>query len=451
MRVAEKKLGPVEWHLVRSLPESRELGTQLSQLSREGKTLAREMARRLTPLRTLAQRNTRDLPRKYHEKGILTESICRRQPKPVWIPFTPEEERLYDAVEVYISDFYKKYEAKRAGLGFVMTVYRRRLTSSFYALQKSLERRLEFLKGERVDLGLTDDDIEQDELDLDIEDTLRERDPSLYEQEIEFVESFLSDLRTLPADSKLAHLQDELKEVLRQRETVVVFSQYTDTMDHLRDHLKDVYGAQVACYSGRGGEVWDGSVWKRVSKEEVKASFKKGDEIKILIGTDAMSEGLNLQTCGVLFNFDLSWNPMRVEQRIGRIDRIGQKHEVVWVRNYFYEQSVEAQVYRRLESRINWFEAVVGQLQPILTQVGQVIQDLSMTVPKERGPSLQARLRELEDRIQEEEAAGLDLDRYIEDEIVPLEETVDAVPSSDVEKLFLESPRFDLAWEKWTG
>ena len=177
VRVAEKKLGPVEWHLVRSLPESRELGTQLSQLSREGKTLAREMARRLTPLRTLAQRNTRDLLRKYHEKGILTESICRRQPKPVWIPFTPEEERLYDAVEVYISDFYKKYEAKRAGLGFVMTVYRRRLTSSFYALQKSLERRLEFLKGERVDLGLTDDDIEQDELDLDIEDTLPREGP----------------------------------------------------------------------------------------------------------------------------------------------------------------------------------------------------------------------------------------------------------------------------------
>ena len=105
---------------------------------------------------------------------------------------------------------------------------------------------------------------------------------------------------------------------------MIVFTQYTDTMDYLRDKLRHVYGAQVACYSGRGGERWDGKAWVGTSKENIKTAFRERQDIKILLCTESASEGLNLQTCGVLINFDLPWNPMRVEQRIGRIDRIGQ-------------------------------------------------------------------------------------------------------------------------------
>src|SRR5690606_4846108 len=99
-------------------------------------------------------------------------------------------------------------------------------------------------------------------------------------------------------------------------------------------------------------------------------------------------EGLNLQTCGVLINYDMPWNPMRVEQRIGRIDRIGQKYEEVWVRNYFYQDTVEARVYQRLSDRIDWFEHVVGALQPILHRVGRTIQELALLRPTERGQRL---------------------------------------------------------------
>src|SRR5262249_25636878 len=152
-------------------------------------------------------------------------------------------------------------------------IYRRRLTSSFWALEQSLARRLAFLKGQRIDPGFDDDDIEQDDLDFDIGEEVPEVTAGLYEEEIEFVEGFLGRIRSLPADSKLIWLLDDLKEILKQRETVLVFTQYTDTMDYLRDHLKDVYGSQVACYSGRGGELWDGTVWKSVTKEEVKALF----------------------------------------------------------------------------------------------------------------------------------------------------------------------------------
>ena len=102
---------------------------------------------------------------------------------------------------------------------------------------------------------------------------------------------------------------------------MLIFTQYTDTLDYLREHLKEVYGTQVACYSGRGGELWDGSVWKRVTKEEIKTLFRTGVDVKILLGTEAMSEGLNLQTCGVLINFDMPWNAGRAEDRPHRPHR----------------------------------------------------------------------------------------------------------------------------------
>src|SRR5208337_1888785 len=92
----------------------------------------------------------------------------------------------------------------------------------------------------------------------------------------------------------------------------------------------------------------------------VPTAFREHTEVKILLCTESASEGLNLQTCGVLINYDMPWNPMRVEQRIGRIDRIGQVYPRVWVRNYFYDQTVEATIYQRLDDRISSFENVVG-------------------------------------------------------------------------------------------
>ena len=105
------------------------------------------MARAHTPLQRYVFRNTRRLLRLYHEKGLLKENVPYRDPKPEWIEMRTDEKTLYDQIEEYIRNHYQKYEAERKGLGFIMTVYRRRLTSSFYAIQRSLERRLEFLKG----------------------------------------------------------------------------------------------------------------------------------------------------------------------------------------------------------------------------------------------------------------------------------------------------------------
>ncbi|MBD2068669.1 helicase, partial [Leptolyngbya sp. FACHB-671] len=134
----------------------------------------------------------------------------------------------------------------------------------------------------------------------------------------------------------------------------------------------------VACYSGHGGELYRGGEWKAVPKEEIKKRFRDG-ELKLLLCTESASEGLNLQTCGVLFNYDMPWNPMRVEQRIGRIDRIGQRYTTVRIHNFYYDGTVEAKVYKKLRDRINAFATVVGNLQPILAKVPTFIERAVMS------------------------------------------------------------------------
>ncbi len=395
---ARRELGVVDWQRVRTLPGDGNPARTMFQLSPEARQVAVDMVRQHTPLRRLTFRNTRELLRRYVAEGLLTDSVPTRRPRLEWIPMREEERELYTRIEEYIGQFYRKYEAERKGLGFVMTVYRRRLTSSFYAIQRSLERRLDYLRGQ-AGPWLDEDDLEEEALQQDIDELdLTER--GLFRDEMVYVEDFLHQLRVSGAqDSKIEQLRDDLRAVFRERETVLVFTHYTDTMDFLRGQLQETYGKQVACYSGRRGERWDGVAWVPVTKEEIKNAFREGAEIKILLCTEAASEGLNLQTCGVLINYDVPWNPMRVEQRIGRIDRIGQRYDQVWIRNYFYADTVEARVYQALSKRINWFEAVVGPLQPILTQVERAIESVSMTPPAERPEALRAELRVIEARI----------------------------------------------------
>ena len=144
---AERTLGPVVWDQIKNLPSSSNPEPTIKGLDAAGRKVLVTMARKQTPLQRYVFRNTRRLLRVYHEKGLLKENVPYRDPKPEWIEMRRDEKSLYDRIEEYIRDHYQKYEAERKGLGFIMTVYRRRLTSSFYAIQRSLERRLEFLKG----------------------------------------------------------------------------------------------------------------------------------------------------------------------------------------------------------------------------------------------------------------------------------------------------------------
>ncbi|MDI3339530.1 MAG: helicase-related protein [Sphaerobacter sp.] len=437
--MAMSRVGPVNWDRVRALVRSAGRRAAIARLPVEAQAVAQEYARRHTPLRRLMFRNTRELLREYARRGLIRATIPKRDPQPVWIEMTPAERDLYDRIEEYIAEFYARYEQERRGLGFIMTVYRRRLTSSFAAIERSLQRRLEFLRGQAPDPGLTDDDLEVDELEQDISEELAQALARGYREEIRYVEDFLHDIRRLSGDSKLERLMAMLGEIFRRRETVVIFTQYTDTMDYLRERLREVYGHQIACYSGRGGEEWRDGAWTPTTKEEIKNAFRQGERIKILLCTEAASEGLNLQTCGVLINYDMPWNPMRVEQRIGRVDRIGQRYPDVWVRNFFYEDTIEARVYERLSDRIAWFTDVVGELQPILTGVARSIETLAMLPRAERERRLEEEMARLRAAIDQQQVELVSLDTHPADEQGTTAQGT-PVELADLERVLTHSP-----------
>lgn len=262
----------------------------LSEQSEQQRALLLAGLRHHTPLaQRLMLRHTRRLVRRYAERGLLKERVPKRQPWSIWIEMTPAEQAPYDRIESYIADFYARYEAERRGLGFVMTI-NRRLTSSFAAVRLSLQRRLEYLRKKRPDLGLTKQDLEVAELEQDVSETLTEALEQVYREEAVYLEGFIRDLEQLGEDSKLKQQQECLGELFRKYETVAVFTQYVDTMEELRERLRIEYGSQVVCYSGRGGEVWRDGSWQAVEKETIKNAFRTG-QVKLLICTDAASEG----------------------------------------------------------------------------------------------------------------------------------------------------------------
>jgi len=364
-------------------------------------------------------RTTRTRLRHYKASGILDPeaTIPRREVRDRFIPMTAAEARLYRRIETYISRFYNAYMSGpkvQQPLGFIMTIYRRRLTSSFLAIERSLRRRLDVLVGQASASALLDADdvaaIESSPLaDVDLD---RPAETALGD-EIGELERFLAELAERPPDeSKMGYLHQELADAFHgPHDTAIVFTQYTDTMDYLREQLLPVYGAKLVCYSGHGGERFDLATngWVRLTKQQVKTLFREGKEVKILLGTDSLSEGLNLQTCGKLINYDMPWNFMRVEQRIGRIDRIGGQ-PLVQISNYFYKDTVEEQIYRGLGEDFDWFTDVVGPAQPVLNQVERAIETVAMTAPNQaRQQALATRVAEIRSQIEEAKAEAITL------------------------------------------
>lgn len=372
-----------------------------------------EWLRAHTPTRDRVFRTTRRALRQYKEEGLIPPDvqIPVREVDDRFIAMRePDERELYGRIETYISRFYDAWKEasgdRRRALGFVMTVYRRRLTSSFLAVERSLRRRLRALTGDGGTAQLIDeDDLAALEGSVGEDAASADGAVAALEDEIRELRSFLDELEARPPnESKMEYLLGEIDAAFRgAHDTVLVFTQYTDTMEYLREQLVKKYGSRVACYSGRGGERWDPEAtrWLPAGKEDVKHLFREGRELKVLIGTDSLSEGLNLQTCGKLVNYDMPWNFMRVEQRIGRVDRIGGRPRVE-ISNYFYEDTVEEQVYRGIGEDVEWFEEVVGPAQPVLSEIESAIESVAVQRPSEkRQRALQQRVEEIRHRMAE--------------------------------------------------
>ncbi|MCP5524358.1 MAG: DEAD/DEAH box helicase family protein [Verrucomicrobiales bacterium] len=418
------------------------------QMTPQMRTVALRLIRSHSPVGRLISRHTRDLLRRYHKAGKLETPIAERAVEDRFVEMSAAESRIYAAVEDYISSTYNQASAKRRNaVGFVMTVYRRRLASSFLALRCTLEDRLEAMTNSNL-TGSRQTEEEVEDINLDTEGDVLSPDEiaefeqaSLAEEEKSEIARLLDDIRQLPPDSKADQLRVEL-EALRSAgyPQVMVFTQYTDTMDFLRDQLAINTELKVMCFSGRGGETRgpDGT-WQRISREKVKALFRSG-QADVLVCTDAAAEGLNFQFCGALINFDMPWNPMRVEQRIGRIDRLGQQHAKIRIINLHYQGTVETDVYMALRRRINLFESVVGRLQPILAKLPGVISGHVLN-PHSRDPDARSALTgDLEQEAEKARNEGFNLDEMVE---ADLEEPPRPAPTLTLEDLDLVLQRPD--------
>lgn len=331
------------------------------------------------PLGRRMHRNTRHTLRSYYRQGILDRPPADRIIQDIRYDFAePDEREVYDGVQAYVERRFRELEEERPGKGFVMTVYRRRAASSPAALQKSLERRRQGL--ERIAKGaatdLTDDLDVSDQQDLDellgdvraprVSSALPES-PVTARQELRDVQRLLQQLANLVGrDSKFDHFMRALQVATDDGRSCLVFSEFTDTVEYLRDSLFPRFGNALGCYTGDGGQVYDEGRWRSVTKEEITSRLNRR-ELRVLLCSDAASEGLNLQVASALINYDLPWNPARVEQRIGRIDRIGQKADDLRIVNLLLANSVDDRVYQVLGQRCDLFRTFVGAMQPVLS------------------------------------------------------------------------------------
>ena len=415
------------------------------QLETKERQAAVRIMRANTPLRKLISRHTRELLRRYFKAGLLTTPIADRVVEDRFLELAPEEREIYEAVEDYISSTYNQASAQeRAAVGFVMTIYRRRLASSFRSLRQTLQNHLNAITGgERIPLTSLEEDAPEDEAVDEIPDVDQLKEltrKALAAEEEADVQRLLGRIGRLPPDSKLESLKGILHD-LRQAGygQVMVFTQYTDTMDFPRGELLEDSDSRLMCFSGRGGEVPSvDSSWRKIDRDEAKRRFRDG-EADVLLCTDAAAEGLNFQFCGALVNYDMPWNPMRVEQRIGRIDRLGQRYEEIRIVNLHYEGTVETDVYRALRSRIGLFQSVVGRLQPILAQLPRRISETVLS-----GESRDARKRAnvvdaIEQQTREAEAEGFDIDAVTESDLAMPTRAPSPVTMEDLDRV-IRSP-----------
>ena len=411
------------------------------QLETSERRAALGIVRANTPIRKLVSRHTRELLRRYYTDGHLSTPIADRDVHDEFQHLTPDERALYEAVEDYISDTYNQAgDSERNAVGFVMTVYRRRLASSFSALRQTLRKRLDAMDASpRVRLLEFDDDVPDDEAGDDLLDTDELEDlgrEALAAEERADIERLLRRIERLPPDSKLAGLKTVLAALRSDGYSqTMVFTQYTDTMDFLREALLRDGEARLMCYSGRGGEIpsSDGR-WRPITRDDAKRRFREG-EADVLLCTEAAAEGLNFQFCGALVNYDMPWNPMRVEQRIGRIDRLGQKHATIRIVNLHYADTVETDVYRALRNRIGLFETVVGRLQPILSQLPRTI---SQTVLSGRERDARHRANVVDDiarHVEEARGSGFDIDAVTDDELIMPERAPSPMTMDDLDQV----------------
>lgn len=275
--------------------------------------------------------------------------------------------------------FCEKIKERCPAAGLFKTLLLRRIGSSMIAGYNTGTKMLR--EWNYVDEEIDDefDDMKSDDAESvsgeDIKD-LTDEEHKILVQFVNYLEKATIDKDTDPKYHRCldillngARLNDGVRSVPWIGLGCIIFSQFYDTAEWVAKNLSQDVGEPVGVYAGgsKSGLFINGE-WESHSRDELKAMVKNRS-LKVLVGTDAASEGLNLQTLGTLINFDLPWNPTRLEQRKGRIQRIGQVNDTVYVYNMRYSGSVEDRVHELLSERLKSIYDMFGQLPDVLEDV----------------------------------------------------------------------------------
>lgn len=264
----------------------------------------------------------------------------------------------------YAVEFCELLQKRVKGGGFLKTLLLKRVGSTIVAGKNTAEKML-------TNWGQVVDEEDYEEEDIAEEKTLQSEIKNITDEErtclVKFIETLNANKEKDPKYMLLLKLLLEDNWIGRG---CIIFSQYYDSAYWVAENLsKDLLNEKIGLYAGgdKSG-IFIGGIYEKRNKEEIKRMIKQR-ELRVLAGTDAASEGLNLQTLGSLVNLDLPWNPTRLEQRKGRIQRIGQVYDKVYIYNMRYKGSVEDRVHSLLSERFANIYGMFGQIPDVLEDV----------------------------------------------------------------------------------
>ena len=317
-----------------------------------------------------------------------------RHARMIPVQMSQEEILAYNAVRDYASEGYTySQKTKNFTLGFIMTTFQKLNSSSSYAVRQSLMRRIKKLQDQLPDSisinGIEDNELEEKTVSDALGDTLGVGGYNPIQDEIEALANVVYLLDSIKTDSKASELVKKLDELAAEDKTakVLIFTQFRDTQEYLKSRIPAPWNVNVY-YGGL----------KPLEKDAVVDTFRDGTGPQIMLSTEAGGEGRNFQFCHIMVNYDLPWNPMKVEQRIGRLDRIGQKKPVI-ILNFKLLGTIEERVLEVLDKRIRIFEETVGGLDPILGEVENEIRNIFLNVSKKADQSLELLGQQLEQKV----------------------------------------------------
>jgi superfamily II DNA or RNA helicase len=294
--------------------------------------------------------------------------------------------------------------------GFLMTIWQKLAASSSRALLRSLEARVAKLTGQSpgtsssgaVTAGEAEEELSADATAASVAERVA---PTLTDEPSK-LRTVIQALREVKADSKATKLISSLGEIFSKdpQGRVLIFTEFRETQDYL---------AELIASHSWGCSVFHGQL-SPLLKDEAVRRFQTGAGPQVLVSTEAGGEGRNFQFAHILVNYDLPWNPMRVEQRIGRVDRIGQSSPVV-VFNFHVKGSIEGRILDVLERRIRLFTDSIGGLDPILGEAEADIRRALQRAPSERDAALEKVGTKLEGQVDAARRASEQLKDFVLD------------------------------------